>query len=482
VLATVFPELELRGFRPVKRLVRLVFLVCLASAVLPAASSAATRMWVGFQDDPSFLWSSDKVYNFERAKNAFATVAVTTLDWGKIAPRRPAHAGNPFDPAYRWTTMDDFVRNAQERGIEPVFRLYGTPRWAGPRRNALPRKLGDLTLFARAAAQRYSGRYAGLPFVRFWGVWNEPNLNQFLSPQFDKKGRDVAPANYARLYAAAYAGIKGGNRGALVSIGDTSARGRDHPSKRVQDTHSPGRFMELVAKANPRLKFDAFAHHPYPTDPHQRPEQVVRWPNVSLTSLPRMERSINKWFHRKSTPIWITEYSHETIPDKRGISYALQSDYLRRAIGIARRNPHVTMFIWFVLHDDPGDPWQSGLIAQNETVKPAYRTFAQIAYGLDARNSVQTVKAGVANPMVRISALEIAARSPVGSRIGVDQRVVQGDSLIAHPQPEATLGRDGWLTVPVQFRPVKGRVYYVYATANDINGNVVTRLLTLLAR
>jgi Glycosyl hydrolase catalytic core len=466
----------------VKRLVRLVAVACAVAAVLPAAAPAAQRMWMGFQDDPAFLYRSDRQYNFDRAKNAYATVLVTTLDWGKIAPRRPARPADPFDPAYRWEGMDEFVRSAQSRGIEPMFRLYGTPRWAGPRRNALPRRLGDVTLFARAAALRYSGRYPGFPFVRFWGVWNEPNLNQFLTPQFDRRGRDVAPQNYARLYAAAYAGIKGANRAALVSIGDTSARGRDRRKQGLQDTHSPGRFMELVAKANPRLRFDAFAHHPYPTDPHQPPEQIVRWPNVSLKSLPRMEKSLNKWFHRRSTPIWITEYSHETVPDKRGISYALQADYLRRAITIARGYPYVGMFIWFVLHDDEGDPWQSGLVTEDNVTKPAFQTWAQLVYGLDARNAVTVVPGGRANPTVRISALSIAARSPAGARLGVDERVVQGDSLVAHAQPEATLAVDGWVTVPIHFTPARGRIYYAYVTLNDIHGNTVSRLLTLVGR
>ena len=32
-------------------------------------------------------------------------------------------------------------------------------------------------------------------------------MNQFLVPQFDRRGSSVAPRNYSRLYAAAYAGI-----------------------------------------------------------------------------------------------------------------------------------------------------------------------------------------------------------------------------------------------------------------------------------
>ena len=465
------------------RLVRLVLLACLAAVAAPSTAFGAARMFVGFYDDAAFRWRTDHKANLDRARDAHATIINAAVNWAQVAPKRPANASNPFDPAYNFTELDDLIRDAQERGIEPMLQIWGTPKWAGPAANRLPRRMGDLTAFARAVASRYSGRNAGFPFVRYYGVWNEPNLNQFLAPQFDRRGRSVGPANYAKLFKAAYAGIKAGNRSALVGLGETSARGRDRRVKGVQDTHSPGRFYQLVAKAAPRLKFDAIAHHPYPTDPKQRPEQRVRWPNVSLTSIPKLESSVKTWFHRKgSVPIWITEYGHETNPgDPQGVSYATQAAYMRRAIAIAARYPYVPMFIWFVLHDDQGDPWQSGLIAEDGTLKPAFFTFADLAYRFDPRNALMVVKAGKANPVVRLSAREMAARSPAGATIGVDMRVILGDTLVAHPQPQGTLGIDGWVTVPIAFTPQKGR-YYVEVKMNDIHGDRVSRFLTLIAK
>ena len=465
------------------RLLQLVLAALVAAAVSAPGSSAAVRMYVGFQDDASFRFSPDRDYNLDRVKNSHATLVRTTIVWSKAAPRRPARPTNPFDPAYRLEDIDELVRRAQIRGLEPMLQIYGTPAWAnrGAGPNRMPRRLTDLRNFAQAISARYSGRYPGFPYVRFWGVWNEPNLHQFLSPQFDKKGRSVAPALYAKLFAAGYAGIKAGNRSALVAMGETSARGRDRHRRRLQDTHSPGRFLELVAKAAPKLRFDAVAHHPYPTDSHQKPTQVVRWPNVSLKMIPRLERSLNKWFKRRSTPIWITEYGHETRPDPRGISYGLQTTYMRQSIQIARSYPYVTMYVWFVLHDDKGNPWQSGLIDEEGIPKPAFYAFGNIAYPLDPRNGIFTVAAG-RNPVVRIATREIAARSPVGSRIGVDARVYTGDTVVARLQPEAALGRDGWLTVTLRFTPQAGRTYYAQVEANDIHGNRVQRLLTLVAR
>jgi hypothetical protein len=82
---------------------------------------------------------------------------------------------------------------------------------------------------------------------------------------------------------------------------------------------------------------------------------------------------------------------------------------------------------------------------------------------------------------VRLAAREIAAESPAGSRIGVDERVILGDSMVAHPQPEGTLGIDGYVTVPIVFTPEAGQTYHVQADLNDIHGNRVTRFLTLVA-
>ena len=114
----------------------------------------------------------------------------------------------------------------------------------------------------------------------------------------------------------AYSGVKAGNPRAQIAIGETSPRGSDKPTG-LRPTHTPGKFAELVAKANPRLKFDAWAHHPYPSNPNSPPSQLVKWPNVTLASLPRFDDNLKKWFKRKTVPIWITEYGHQTQPEAR---------------------------------------------------------------------------------------------------------------------------------------------------------------------
>jgi hypothetical protein len=369
-------------------------------------------------------------------------------------------------------------------GQEAMLTISGTPRWSsGGNANRMPRNLNDFRQFAQAIAARYSGRNQGYPFVRFWAIWNEPNLNLFLTPQFNSQGKSVAPANYAKLYAAGYAGIKAGNSLAQVAIGETSARGRDRHVAGVSDTHSPGKFAELVARANPRLKFDAWAHHPYPFNPNSKPSQVVKWPNVSLASLPRFQQSLNTWFKRKATRIWVTEYGHQTRPeDQFGIAYATQAAYVRQSIAIAKSYRFVDMFIWFVYQDDQGQPWDSGLYTRNGSPKgPSPGVFRAVATPLDARNGVYSFRAGTLTPLVRLYTRRYCANDTSGTAIGMTWRVYRAGRLISVGQQSAPLLRDctvaGRVRVPGGVR--KGQTYLATFDLNDRNGIIVQRRLTL---
>src|SRR5262245_45276207 len=65
------------------------------------------RLLVGFQDDASFRWAPDRAEMLDAARQAHAVVIRTTVVWAQVAPRRPAHGTNAFDPAYRFDELDD---------------------------------------------------------------------------------------------------------------------------------------------------------------------------------------------------------------------------------------------------------------------------------------------------------------------------------------------------------------------------------------
>lgn len=459
-----------------KRPACIVILALLATLLAPNAAPAAPRLWMGFQDDPYFRWLPERFFMRDRARDANATILKTTVYWFNVAPRRPANAANPFDAAYRWQDLDEFVRHAADRDIEVMLTIWGTPRWAAAGRNRMPRNLRDLTNFARALATRYSGRYRGFPFVRFYSVWNEPNLNLFLTPQYDARGRSVAARNYARLYRAAYAGLKAGSRSALIAAGETSAR-----SLTTSASHAPARFAQLLSKQRPVIRFDAWAHHPYPTTHTQPPTQRVRWPNVSMTSLPRFGASLDRWFKRRNTPLWITEYGHETRPeDPKGVPYSTQASYLRTAVRMLQRNPRVNMLIWFSIRDSTENLWQSGLLTRFGLEKPAFDLFSVLAKPLDARNLTVRVKAGRANPAIRVPTTRIGYRSGPGTRVGVTYKVFERGRLLRVEQPNTNVGFDQWVTIRPRFTPALRRTYTLEVHVNDPFGNKSSRTLTLV--
>jgi Cellulase (glycosyl hydrolase family 5) len=468
----------------VRRLVRLVIALSVLAALAAPAAVAAERMWIGFHDDPSFRWVGDRKFRVDTAAQANATVMRLLVQWNLAAKRRPANPTNPFDPTYELDDVDEAVRAAQEADQEVILTLSGTPRWAngGKNPNVMPTRIADFQNFSRAIAARYSGRYTGYPFVRFWSVWNEPNLQLFLSPQFDARGRSVAPRNYARLAAAAYAGIKAGSPRAKVAVGETSARGTDKPAG-LRPTHTPGKFAELVAKANPRLKFDAWSHHPYPTVPSARPSQVVKWPNVSLASFPRFNASLKSWFKRKSVPMWVTEYGHQTRPeDSLGVSYATQAAYIQQAISLAARYPFVDMFIWFVFQDDQGQPWESGIYTRNGSPKGSSPArFASSARPFDPRNGLVIVPRGTITPLLNVYTRRYCATNPVGASIGMTWRVFRAGRLVEVDQQTAPLRSD--CTVAARIRipggAQRGVAYTVSFDMNGPNGVLINRRLTL---
>ena len=470
-----------------RRIVRLVIALSVLAGVVAPTTFAAQRMWVGFHDDPSFRWSipaSEREAHIAGSAQSNATIMRLLVQWNQTAKTRPANATDPFDPAYELDDLDEAVRAAQLNDQEVVLTISGTPRWANGDKtpNVMPTRLTDFTNFARAIAARYSGRYEGYPFVRFWSIWNEPNLQQFLSPQFDSRGRSVAPANYAKLAAAGYAGIKAGSPQAKVAIGETSARGSDKATG-LRAIHSPGKFAELVAKANPRLKFDAWSHHPYPSVPTSPPSQVVKWPNVSLVSLPKFDQSLKTWFKRKSVPIWVTEYGYETRPeDKLGIPYSTQASNIQRAISIAAGYPFVDMFIWFVYQDDQGQPWDSGIYNAAGTPKgtsPA--RFSNSARPLDARNGMVLLRRGTLTPLLNVYTRRYCATDTTGTPLGMTWRVFQGSRLISVGQQTAPLKSDCTIAarVTVKGGVKKGVTYTVTLAMNDINGVVLNRRITI---
>src|SRR6185437_15877939 len=96
-----------------------------------------------------------------------------------VAPAtRPSHfrPADPADPAYDWKPLDAELRLVQSHGLQSIVYIAGPPSWALQKLDGFPRvDPAQYAAFALAAVRRYSGETAGLPHIRYWQAWNEPN-------------------------------------------------------------------------------------------------------------------------------------------------------------------------------------------------------------------------------------------------------------------------------------------------------------------
>ena len=179
---------------------RLLPVLSLVAALLAAPAAASARphnLLTGFTDDAVFLRAplADRQAGFSHARAARGSVVQVFISWADVAPSRPPSRSVARDPGwggYRWDTLDRVAREASAARVRLLVTLGGAPAWAegARRRSSAPPgswrpSASAFRDFAQAAACRYSGSFAGLPRVRYWQGWNEPNLSEYLTPSGD---------------------------------------------------------------------------------------------------------------------------------------------------------------------------------------------------------------------------------------------------------------------------------------------------------
>jgi hypothetical protein len=146
---------------------------------------------------------------------------------------------------YDWWRPDRIVEDAEERGLFLIVRLDRQPFWSQPDGGALPldnippADLQDFGNFCHAVAARYKGR------IQAYQVWNEPNLSR------EWGQHPPNAAEYTRLLAVCYEGIKTGDPDAIVISAGPAPTGTDLPVAIPDD-----RFIREMYKAGAAQYFD----------------------------------------------------------------------------------------------------------------------------------------------------------------------------------------------------------------------------------
>jgi len=385
---------------------------CGADRDPPRAAPVATVV----QDDAELLHRSPEriAATLDDLRDLGVDWVRVTAGWSVIAPdprspRRPRFdAADPAAyPAPAWSGLDRVYRMAIERGMRPAIDIaFWAPRWAvgRPARHA-DRERDDIAVadyadFAEAVARRY-------PRAVAFTVWNEPNHNAFLLPQWTHGAggwRPASPHLYRAMVQAAVPRIEAAAPRALALIGATSSVGAD-AGTRPGERMSPLTFLRTMACVDERLRAlrvpecrsfralagDGWSHHPYslelaPWQVDPRPDNVRMGDLDRLTGLLARLHAAGRT--RARLPLYLTESGYQTAPPDPTweVTLADQARWLPEGEQIARRQPSLRSVAQFLVRDLPERPgadlrtrwrdYQSGLRFADGRRKPAHASFA----------------------------------------------------------------------------------------------------------
>ena len=117
------------------------------------------------------------------------------------------------------------MRAAVATGLQPLLTVEQAAAYAERDKSGSPGTGNpdpvQFGLFGEAIARRYSGAIPGLPRVRMFEAWNEPNANFFLYPQRAPDGRNASPALYRELVNQFATGVHRVHQDNIVVAGAT---------------------------------------------------------------------------------------------------------------------------------------------------------------------------------------------------------------------------------------------------------------------
>ena len=377
-------------------------------------------------DEPKAFRGNEAALAFERTAGAGATFACLTLRWRNVAPAEPPadEAADPEWAGYDWSGFDPQVRLAVRNGLQPIVVIQDSPTWAQAAapddasvgqwainfgfRDFWRPSAAALAAFVTAAAERYGGGVEGLPRVRYWQVWNEPNLSTFLNPQLRDQlttrpslpfnPADVVSADlYRGLTNAVYAAIHGVHPDNVVIAGGTS------PSAGVSGVVALGpllfmrKLLCMSDAPNPKptcrtaVHFDVWSTHPYtsggPTHPPDLPDDVPIAALPKMTTLLDAAVAAGHVLSDGPVRIWVTEFGWDTTPpDCCAVPLQLHARWVAEAL-YRMWQAGVSLVAWFDLRDQvsrgrdlDGQTLQSGLYFRGATLaqdtpKPALAAF-----------------------------------------------------------------------------------------------------------
>jgi polysaccharide biosynthesis protein PslG len=360
-------------------------LLALGAMALPkpaAALPGPSSLTLGLADDQLFASGSAALAGpwLQRAQAIGSSFVRIGALWAEIAPfHLPPHfdASDPRAAGYNWQNLDAAIRLAESHGQQVVILVHDAPTWAegahipvGVDAGTWYPSASRYAAFAHALATRYSGHFkvgsTTLPRVRYFQAWNEPNLPNYIMPQFlqTSGGAFIAesPIIYRSLLNAFYGAVKQVQPDSVVLSAGTAPYG--DPPDQGQGRMYPVTFLDGLFCLSSALAplpcpspphFDVLDHHPYSNTPLAGAKVPS---NIGVPNLNRVYRILHAAeraghvMPHGSKPLWITEIDWTAIPPTAPV-LATQARNLALGMYVLWRQG-ISHVFWFQLRDPTG--------------------------------------------------------------------------------------------------------------------------------
>jgi len=368
------------------------------------------------------------------AEAGFAVVRMD-LGWGAVERERGVYN-------FACAGYDELTAACGQRGIRLLYILdYSNRLYEEDRSVRTDEGRQAYAAFAAAAARRYAGKKI------IWEIWNEPNLEQFWTPQ-------PSVDDYCALVAATAPRVREADPSGVIVAPACSGI----PLDWLESCFARG-LLDWV---------DALSLHPYRS---KAPETVIE-------DYARLRALVDRHAPAgKQVPILSGEWGYSEINwDRSRLAPEEQAQYLTRMF-LVNLEQKVPISIWYDWKDDGTDPDERehhfGTVAHDLAPKPACRAMATLARLLAGYSVAERVDTGDERDFVvrlRRGAEEAAAAwtlgpgHPIVIPVQIDEpiaRDIEGAPVTAAKRPRG-------VEVSVSSSPV-------YILPSSRTGNASTR-------
>lgn len=243
---------------------------------------------------------------------------------------------------YNFSSFDRTVDLLKQNGITPYFILaYSNPLYEEDRSIVTTEGRFAYIKFALAALERYKGLQA------FWEIWNEPNLEEFWSPQ-----PSIEMYSYLLKSVAPF-----------IKLKDPSGIVVAPAMSQINSTHR--QWLEALLQEGVLNYIDAVSVHPYPGGK----------PELMINDYHQLEALVQE-YASKPMPIISGEWGYTT--DR--IEEITQAQYMSRMF-LINSMLEIPISIWFNWKDQVFDGY--GLYRVDDTPKPSYQALSVLTATLN---------------------------------------------------------------------------------------------------